>query len=281
VSEPSALDDVELVMQRLLRARRSLLGNEEAKKFAERAVAGNARVSAIEQLEIYRRQFWLRHTESLVEDFPGVGRIVGQAQWERLVEDYLDAHPPRSTTLRDVGQHLASFAASRDWLACPELVADMAALEWALIEAFDASAHPPLDPRALAAVPEHAWATARFAPHPTLRLLALRYPVPALLTDAVAAARRGEPALEPLSPIEPRATFIAVYRKDLVVHRVELEAVDHALLSRLIRGEPLEKACEEAARELSLGLDVLSERLMGLFRDWASRGYFVKVSTSS
>lgn len=281
MSEPGAFDDVELVMQRLLRARRSLLGNEEARSFAERAIAGNARVSAIEQLEIYRRQFWLRHTDSLVEDFPGVGRILGQAQWERLVEEYLDAYPPSSPSLRDLGRHLGSFAASRDWLAGRALVADMAALEWALIEAFDASAHPPLDPQALAAVPEHAWARARFAPHPTLRLLALRYPVLGLLRDAMAAVRRGEPAREPLAPVEPRPTFIAVYRKDLVVRHVELAALDHALLSRLCRGEELEKACEETAREQRLGLDVLSERLMGLFRDWASRGYFVKVLTSS
>jgi hypothetical protein len=274
-------DDVERVMERLLRARRSLLGDEAARRFAERAIAGNARVSPIEQLELYRRQFWLRHTDSLVEDFPGVGRILGQAQWERLVEEYLDAHPPSSPSLRDLGERLGDFAASRTWLDGRDLVADMASLEWALIEAFDAPAHAPLDPRALAAVPEHAWATARFAPHPTLRLLALRYAVPALLRGAVAAARRGEPALEPLAPVEPRATFLAVYRKDLVVHQVELEALDHALLARLCRGEELEKACEAAAREHGLGLDVLSERLMHLFQDWASRGYFVKVLTSS
>jgi len=154
----------------------------------------------------------------------------------------------------------------------------MAALEWALIEAFDAPAHAPLDPRQLAAIPEHAWATARFAPHPTLRLLALRYPVLDLLREAIAAARRGEAALEPLaSVIEAKPTFVAVHRKDLVVHREELAALDHALLSRLCAGEALEKACEAAAAATAIGLETLVERLGGLFQHWSARGYFAKV----
>ncbi len=281
MSEAEPAEDVELVMARLLRERRSLLENDEARRLAERAIAGNARVSGIEQLEIYRRQFWLRHTESLVEDFPGVGRILGQAAWERFVEEYLDVHAPSSPSLRDLGQHFGSFAASRAWLECRELVADMAALEWALIEAFDAAAHAALDPRTLAGVPEDAWASARFAPHPTLRLLALRYPVLGLLDDAMRAQRRGEPALEPLAPVEARATFVAVHRKDLVVCRVELEALEHALLARLCRGEELEKACEATAVEQGLTLEALSERLMSLFQAWASRGYFVNVLTRS
>lgn len=280
MSEPDGGGDLESVMAGFLRARRSLLRDEGARRFAEREVAGNARVSPIEQLEIYRRQFWLRHTESLVEDFPGVGRIVGQAHWERLVEEYLDEHPPSTPSLRDVGRYLASFAAACAWLPRSELVADMAELEWALIEAFDAAAHAPLDPRQLAAIPEQAWPTARFAPHPTLRLLALRYPVTDVLREAVAAARRGEPALEPLANIEPKPTFVAVYRKDLVVHRDELEAADYALLSRLHRGDELEKACEAAAGESGVGPEALAERLAGLFQHWSARGYFVKVLTA-
>lgn len=279
---PADDEDLECVMVRLLQARRSLLGNEEARRFAERAVAGNARVSPIEQLEIYRRQFWLRHTESLVEDFPGVGHLLGQAQWERLVEEYLDAHPPSSPSLRDLGQHFAGFAASRTWLPRCELARDMAELEWALIEAFDAPAHAPLDPRRLAGIPEHAWATARFAPHPTLRLLALRHPVHDLLSAALAAGRRGEAALAPLArEIEARPTFIAVHRKDLVVHRDELTALDHALLSRLCAGVELEKACEATAGEIGIGLELLAERLAGLFQHWSARGYFVKVVTEA
>jgi hypothetical protein len=281
VNQPADDDELERVMARLFRERRSLLSDDAARQFAERAIAGNSRVSPIEQLEIYRRQFWLRHTDSLVEDFPGVGRILGQAQWERLVEEYLEAHPPASPSLRELGEHLANFVESLSWLETPALTADMARLEWALIEAFDGPAHAPLNPDRLAQIPEHAWGSARFVPHPTLTLISVRYPVLELLRDAVAAEKSGVPAREPLAGVHERPSFLAVYRKDLVVRREELTRLDHALLTRLSRGEPLEAACEAAAAELGLTLEELASKLAGLFQDWAARGYFVRVLTDS
>ena len=90
-------------MAELFRRRRDLGKDDEARAFADEHIAGNARVSPVEQLEIYREQFWLRHTGSLVEDFPGVGGVLGQNDWERLVEEYLLAHPPSTFSREAVG----------------------------------------------------------------------------------------------------------------------------------------------------------------------------------
>ncbi|HKO94438.1 MAG TPA: DNA-binding domain-containing protein, partial [Polyangiaceae bacterium] len=79
-------------------------------------LTGNDRLAPVEQLEIYREQFWLRHTASLVEDFPGVGGVLGQADWEQLVEGYLQAHPSESWTLRELGRHFAEHVTH-----CPAL----------------------------------------------------------------------------------------------------------------------------------------------------------------
>ncbi|HEX6278201.1 MAG TPA: putative DNA-binding domain-containing protein, partial [Polyangiaceae bacterium] len=86
--------NVQARLAELLLRRRDLTKDPEAQAFAREHVAGNARVSPVEQLEIYREQYWLRHTGSLVEDFPGLGGILAQSDWERLVEEYLVAHPP-------------------------------------------------------------------------------------------------------------------------------------------------------------------------------------------
>jgi hypothetical protein len=64
------------------------------------------RTTPVERLEIYREQFWLRHRSSLVEDFPGVSGILGRRAWAALIEGYLEAHPPHSYTLRDLGLRL-------------------------------------------------------------------------------------------------------------------------------------------------------------------------------
>src|SRR3990170_1208850 len=47
-----------------LRQRRDLTKNEAARRFAELHLGGNERLSPVQQLEIYREQFWLRHTAS-------------------------------------------------------------------------------------------------------------------------------------------------------------------------------------------------------------------------
>src|SRR3954464_13488659 len=103
-------------MAAFLRRPRDLGSDEEARRFAETHLAGSARLSPVEQLEIYREQFYLRHTASLVEDFPGVGGILGQADWDRLVWDFLATNAPASYDLAELGAGLAEFAATCDWL---------------------------------------------------------------------------------------------------------------------------------------------------------------------
>jgi len=59
-----------------LQSRRGLPQSEAVSREARGRLTGNDRLSPVEQLEIYREQFWLRHTASLVEDFPGIGGIL-------------------------------------------------------------------------------------------------------------------------------------------------------------------------------------------------------------
>jgi hypothetical protein len=258
-----------------LRRRRDLAHDEEARRFADEHLAGNARLSPVEQLEIYREQFYLRHTASLVEDFPGVGGILGQEAWDRLVWDYLASVPPASYDLGELGAGLADFAATRDWLAPSELVVDMARLEYAHLEVFDAPDRAPLDPAKLAAVPEDAWERARLVPDPGLRLLHLRYPVLELRKVILAQNERGETS-ELMLPA-PKPGYFAVHRRKLAIFHDELEPASFALLAHVVQGEPLGVACENAARDASTSVETLGENLGRWFSEWSARGYVVDV----
>ena len=245
-------------------------------------------------LEIYREQFWLRHTASLVEDFPGVGGIIGSDDWNRLVVEYLLAHRPESVTLRDLGAKLPAFIETQSWLAHQALVADMARLEWAHVEVFDADDVPPLDPKKLAAVPEDAWEGARLVPDPALRLLHLEYPVIPLrrrLLEAAAHQREHEHGdhdhehgdhdheHEAIPLPEPRPSQWAVHRRERGIFHDALELPAHSLLDRLVRGRPVGPACEEASKALGMPVEALGEKLEGWFAEWARLGYVVDVVT--
>src|SRR5688500_9948545 len=160
-----------------LRRHRDLTADLELLPTAERLVTATAHFSSSRHLEIYREQFWLRHTATLLEDFPGVAGILGQGEWERLIESYLLAHPPRSYSLRDLGENLPGFVKNAAFLGERELVVAMAQLEWAHVELFDAPDSPRLDAGALAGLDEQALASSRLALSPALRLLRVSYPV--------------------------------------------------------------------------------------------------------
>jgi len=261
-------------MAAFLRRPRDLGTDEEARRFAETQLTGSARLSPVEQLEIYREQFYLRHTASLVEDFPGVGGILGQADWDRLVWDFLATRAPTSFDLAELGAGLADFAATRDWLPARDLVVDMARFEYAHLEVFAAPDSAPLDPAKLGAVPADAWERARLLPDSGLRLLALGYPVAPLRAQLLETREDGS-AGPPLPP--PKPVFLAVHRRNLGVFHDELEPDAFALLAHVARGEPLGVACDSAAREAGVSMESLGAKLERWFAEWSARGYVVDV----
>jgi hypothetical protein len=273
----SGADELQHKITDFLRRRGDLGKDEEARAFALAHLGDNGRLSGVEMLEIYREQFWLRHTASLVEDFPGVGGIIGSEDWNRLVVEYLFSYRPDTFTLRDLGEKLPDFIATQSFLSHPALVRDMARLEWAHVEVFDAPDVPPLDPNKLSAVPEDAWEGARLVAAPALRLLDLEYPVIELRRRLLAAEHDAAHEHEEIPLPAPEPSQWAVHRRKLGIFHDLLEPPAYSLLERLARGRPLGPACEEASQALGLPVEALGEKLEGWFAEWARLGYVVDI----
>lgn len=264
-------------LAKLLVRRRDLTKDAEAVGFASEHIGGNARVSPVEQVEIYREQYWLRHTGSLVEDFPGASGVLGQDDWERLVEEYLMENPPATFSLRELGERLPGFAETREWLPHRELVVDMARLEWAHVEVFDAEEAQPLAPEKLMTVPEDAWEGVRLVPSPALRLLSTRYPVLDLRRRILVAQSATESENGPTALPEPSAEHLAVHRRKLAIEHDRLDKTAFSLLSKVVSSMPLGAALEATASETGLPSDALTSKLEEWFATWSSRGYLIDI----
>lgn len=270
----SSLTQLQLELAGFLRQRTLLENDAGARVWAERALTGSASLSPVQQLEIYREQFWLRHTSSLVEDFPGLSGILGQRSWERLVEGYLERHPPEHFSLRDLGARLPAHVAEQTWLEQHDLCRDMAALEWAYIECFDAPDTEPLDAAELQQIAPEAWAQATCVLNPALRLLRVGYPVAELRRALKHSRVEGGTVSYP----DKRPQNLVVYR-----HQRELDVASVSngaweLLEAFAAGTPLVEAVEGVVTRGYVTESELGPWLTASLRDFAANGWVVRVA---
>jgi hypothetical protein len=128
-------------------AREGVLGSEDL----EFLVPSDARMSAVERLDVYADMYFYRLRDALAEDFPKLAAWIGPARWNDLVTDYLLAHPPSHFSLRELGRALPAFAADHALARAWPGLADLARLEWARVDVFDETDAAPLTREALIA----------------------------------------------------------------------------------------------------------------------------------
>jgi len=243
---------------------------------ADALIKPNARLTAMERLEIYSRSYWFRVLDSLREDFPGVCAVVGQRAWDRLARAYVSEVGSRSFTMRNLGSRLEQWLRDRPVFAGknPELAFDMARLEWAHIEAYDGEQQKSLGPEDLL----EAGAEMRFGLQPHISLLRLSYPVDDLrIRVEELAADRGEAsntivrrreraAVKRYKTVDPQATFLAIHRVEFSVYYKRLAREEFLVLEALRNGAQLGEM---------LG-DVTASNVEGWFATWSRLGWLCR-----
>jgi hypothetical protein len=197
-------------------------------------VAPSATLDASARLQVYANAYFSRLRDVLAEDFPHVARLLGPDAFEEVVRDYLRRHPSEQPSVRHVGRRLAEFFARRSDL--PPFLGDLARLEWARTEVFDAPDADPLPASALRAFPAQAWPRLRFVPIPALAVVRASWPVHELWGGAEAAAMTAEP------------TVLRVWRAaDYTVYHAATDARAAQALERLVARAPFAVICETFA----------------------------------
>lgn len=270
--ELKALTELQRQMAIALRHGSSLTRDAAWTEFARLHVSGNERLDPVEQLEIYREQFWLRHTSALVEDFPGVGGILGQEDWEKLAELYLREVAPDSYTLRNLGSRLPQVIEQAPWLPHQALCFDMARLELAYIEAFDAEDTGFLAPQRLASIPEEDLEAARLVVAPCVQLLEVSYPV----ADLRRALREPSDDDVPIPEALAQRGYLVVYRRELKLWDMPVSRVAHAFLAALVAGGTLGAAAERAATSPEAEAE-LAAQLGAWLEEWTTKGLLTDV----
>jgi len=227
-------------------------------------------LTAAERIGIYHGMYPLRMTEALQSDYPALAHYLGDDGFRYLVRGYVQAFPSRSYTLNSLGEHLPEYVKTAPGVHRPAFCHDLARLELAVSEVFDAPETPPLSEKAIAAVSPEAWEHAMLAPVAAFRLLAFRYPVNAYLQTV-----KDDQHDHPKARLKD--TWVAVYRRDYGVYRLEVSRPAHDLLADLAAARPLGEAVTRAVRAGGRRAPTEHE-LFRWFREWVSGGVFRSVT---
>lgn len=223
-----------------------------------------ARDSKETLLGIYRDGYVLRLVEVLRGDHPALEAHLGEEGFEAMARGYLAAHPSRHPNARQVGRALAAYLGETEPYRGAPVLTELAALEWALSEAFDAPDAAELSAADLARVPPERWRDLVLLPQPHARRLDLA-------TNACAiwvAANAAEPAPEAARLPEPER--ILIWRADATPTLRPLSIEEAMLWDEASAGLPFGVLCEMAATYADP--DDAALRVAGLLQGWIAAG---------
>lgn len=233
----------------------------------EGLVRSDEALDATGRLEIYANAYFHRIHGVLKNDFPALQAALGATPFHDMLTSYLLVEPSQHPSLRYAGERLANFLACHDAAAGIRMrspwAADLAALEWTRVDAFDGPDGSVLEREALASL-----SPAEFG---GLFLCLGSWVLLRSFDHRVERIWRAATEAEPIQSSEaPESTIVLVWRKsEEVVHR-RLESLEAAALTLLVPGIRFEELCDWVATRI--GEEKAPVRAAGWLEQWLADG---------
>lgn len=189
------------------------------------------------RVDVYADAYFHRLLGVLGDHFGLVAWLLGPARWNDLVTDYVWQQPSVDPDVRRYGERFAAFVANHREEARVPGLAELAAIEWAMVRALDVPQSPALRAATLHALPPERWSE--------LRLVAVQSAavLPSRLAFTELWRRHGtEPSpVEPPLPGDPHA--VLVWRHGLDVMHRPVDPSEAAALAQLVTGAAFAELC--------------------------------------
>jgi hypothetical protein len=206
------------------------------------AILGDVNDSGKEQRQVlfgvYRNAYVARLADILAEDYEQLHAYLGDQSFARLIKSYIAANPSDQRSARWFGRHLPAFVCKGETYATHPEIAEIAALEKALADAFDGPDAEPLCIDTLAALVPEAWPDLVFEPHPT----AIRLIFETNAADIWASLKNEEAPPKAIQLPEPQS--IVVWRQDFMARFKPLATEEAMMWDEAAKGVRFSVLCE-------------------------------------
>ncbi|MGQ0455807.1 MAG: HvfC/BufC family peptide modification chaperone [Hyphomicrobium sp.] len=234
------------------------------------AILDNSRTSRETLFSVYRNAYVGRLVEILQSDYPLLRTYVGDDDFGALARAYIAANPSRTQNARWFGARLPECLAGAELQSERPQLAEIAGIEKAVANAFDAQDAPALALADLMEFPPEDWGRLSFAPHPSATRL-----------DAATNAFDLWKALKDESPPPVATTLVAPER--LIVWRSNGSPMVRAMTdeetmmwTEACRGVRFEVLCEMLATFDDP--DTAASRAAGYLQGWLASAMLTSVA---
>lgn len=194
-------------------------------------------ISPTQRLSIYENAYFTRLAGALSADYKVLYLCLGDKEFNTLAKAYTLAHPSHFYTLRWFGQYLPAFLNQQGGKDA-KIMAQLAAFEWAFVDAFVSADTPMLAAEKIAQVPAHSWPSLCFTFHPSVQVLEQSWDV---LSYWLAGRKNTE---FPAVTVFDTPQSIAVWRHELTTQYRSLNPHETSALNVAIQGLSFSDICE-------------------------------------
>jgi putative DNA-binding protein len=219
---------------------------------------------------VYRYAYGSRLVEAMRNDHELLHRYLGDETFDEMGHAYVKAKPSEHPNLRWFSQGLPDFLKSEKPYCDHPVLADLAALEKALNDAFDAREAPVLALTDMAGFAPEVWNELVFQPHPS----AFRLDLASNASAIWLALKSEEPP--PDAAFEEQPARLLIWRQDTTPMFRELTAEEAMMWDEASNGIPFGVLCEMLATYNDP--DGAAARGAGYLHGWITSGALTAVS---
>ncbi len=218
-----------------------------------------------DQVHSYINGYRFRLFDVVYDDYPALREVIGEDDFTTLLDNYIEATPPEHFNIARYVDQFPEFV--RENAGTFEY--ELCILETALSRIFDEEETSALLKEDLEGLDPESFMDQKLHPRQALKLFAFSYPVNAYYDRHLAGDKPDTPEKTP--------SYLAIYRHNDEMWRLDLEEREYLVLSSLFSGLTVGQSLEAAIPESHSGEEMM-QSIGSWFSKWMSNGLLAKAS---